>query len=204
MSVEVQPRAVSPHKLAHVVLNTRDNFTAMMDWYQTVLNARRIGEYAVGPGNMGLLTYDEEHHRIAIVSGPHYQPAGEGPRVGLEHIAFTYSDAADLLHTYARLKQQDAIEPTISVNHGPTTSLYYRDPEGNRVELLVDNLGMEEAIQFAHDVFDVNAIGTLYDPQAAYDALIAGADPATLSVCPDVSEVRPPDPAFLAILATAG
>lgn len=203
MSVEVQPRAVSPYKLAHVVLNTRDKFTEMMDWYQLVLNARRIGEFAIGPGNFGLLAYDEEHHRIAISGGPQYQPAGEGPRIGLEHIAFTYPDTADLLHTYARLKLA-SIEPTISVNHGPTTSLYYRDPEGNRVELLVDNLSMEDAIQFAHDVFDINAIGTHYDPQAAYDALIAGADPATLSVCPDKSEVRPPDPAFLALLATEG
>jgi hypothetical protein len=31
------------------------------------------------------------------------------------------------------------IRPFYSINHGPTTSLYYTDPDGNRVELLVDN-----------------------------------------------------------------
>jgi hypothetical protein len=26
-----------------------------------------------------------------------------------------------------------------TTNHGPTTSLYYRDPDGNKIELQVDN-----------------------------------------------------------------
>jgi catechol-2,3-dioxygenase len=33
-------------------------------------------------------------------------------------------------------------------NHGLTTSLYYRDPDGNKVELQVDNMTMEQADEF--------------------------------------------------------
>jgi hypothetical protein len=36
-------------------------------------------------------------------------------------------------------KKDMRIRPFYSINHGPTTSLYYTDPDGNRVELLVDN-----------------------------------------------------------------
>jgi catechol-2,3-dioxygenase len=32
------------------------------------------------------------------------------------------------------------ITPFVSVNHGLTTSFYYRDPDGNGVELQIDNL----------------------------------------------------------------
>jgi catechol-2,3-dioxygenase len=31
------------------------------------------------------------------------------------------------------------IEPVIPVDHGPTTSFYYEDPDRNSVELFVDN-----------------------------------------------------------------
>jgi hypothetical protein len=33
--------------------------------------------------------------------------------------------------------------PTRSANHGPFTSFYYRDPDGNRVELSVRNYAAE-------------------------------------------------------------
>ena len=38
---------------------------------------------------------------------------------------------------YKRLKQQDIV-PWWCINHGPTTSMYYRDPDNNQIELQVD------------------------------------------------------------------
>ena len=49
-----------------------------------------------------------------------------------------FADSATCLYTYARLKG-DGIEPYWCINHGPTTSLYYKDPDGNQIELQVDN-----------------------------------------------------------------
>ena len=36
--------------------------------------------------------------------------------------------------------EEVGIQPHVPVQHGPTTSLYYRDPDGNMVELQIDNM----------------------------------------------------------------
>src|SRR5216684_4748793 len=113
---------ISPSKLAHVVLRTRSNFDAMVQWYCVVLGAQIV----FNAGRLIFLSYDDEHHRIAIAASEDF---AERPRraVGLDHIAFTYEDIDALLTTYARLKQA-GILPFCCVDHGPTTSLSYNDP----------------------------------------------------------------------------
>ena len=108
------------------------------------------------------LTYDDEHHRLAIVSIPDLD---DGRRsAGMEHVAFTYSDLDALLDTYQRLTAA-GIEPVAPVNHGMTLSLYYADPDGNGVELQVDTMAEDEATAFmAGDVFAANPIGVSFDP----------------------------------------
>lgn len=177
-----QPDAmpVSPAKLAHVVLRTIDKFDAMVEWYRTVLNARVIWQ---GPG-ASFLSYDDEHHRIAIVQVPGLKER-DGRYVGLDHIAFTYENGEQLLNTFARLKAS-GIEPFASVNHGPTTSMYYQDPDGNRVELQIDNFeNMDDATQLMTDRYETNALGTEFDPQDAFDRMRAGEDVRDLTRVPD-------------------
>jgi catechol-2,3-dioxygenase len=154
------PRAVSPAKLAHVVLRTRSNFEAMCKWYGLVLNARMV----FNTGFLAFLSYDDEHHRIAIAQDPGL--AERPPRsAGLDHIAFTYASLDDLLATYERLKEA-GIAPFCPVNHGPTTSLYYVDPDSNRVELQVDNFtDMDAATDAMTATFGVNPVGEAFDPE---------------------------------------
>src|ERR1700687_525418 len=111
---------ISPSKLAHIVLRTKSNFDAMVKWYCVVLGARIV--FNAG-GRLIFLSYDDEHHRIAIAAS---EPLAERPSraTGLDHIAFTYEDIDALLTAYARLKQAEIL-PFCCVNHGPTTSLYY-------------------------------------------------------------------------------
>ena len=52
--------------LAHVVFQT-EQLDAMRDWYCAVLGARTVHE---GHG-LCFLTFDEEHHRIALIQPPH-------------------------------------------------------------------------------------------------------------------------------------
>lgn len=53
------------------------------------------------------------------------------------HTAFTFPDLRTLLDHYVHLKSQ-GITPQIPVQHGPTTSLYYLDPDGAFAELQAD------------------------------------------------------------------
>lgn len=159
----------SPSKLAHFVLRT-GRFQQMREWYVAVLGAK----VAYENGQLCFLSYDDEHHRVGLVdTGATEQP---GPKTrGLEHIAFTYADLPALLDTYERLAQTDIL-PFWSVNHGPTTSLYYRDPDGNHIELQVDNFAtMEDAARFmTSELFNLNPFGADIDPRELSRRLRAG------------------------------
>ncbi|MEU6526132.1 VOC family protein [Streptomyces sp. NPDC046924] len=135
-------RRVVPARLAHVVLRTR-RLRPMLDWWAELLQAEVVFENEF----IGFLTFDDEHHRIAIVRPPDLEgPAGH--TAGLDHIAFTYASLADLVATYERLKNR-GVDATWVVNHGPTLSVYYRDPDGNRAELQIDRFrDGEEATAF--------------------------------------------------------
>jgi catechol-2,3-dioxygenase len=152
--------AIAPVQLAHVVRRT-NRFDELVEWYCTVLGAKVVHSN----GMLAFLTYDAEHHRIAIARLPNLveQPANA---VGTDHIAFTHADLGDLLNTYLRLKAV-GIEPYWCVNHGPTTSMYYKDPDGSRVELQVDNLPTAESVDrwMRSPEFAANPIGVMFDPE---------------------------------------
>ena len=147
-------RRVTPQKFAHAVLATKQ-LKPMVDWYTTVLCAEVVHSNAM----LAFLTYDDEHHRIAIAAVPGLV---DKPRhsVGLDHLAYTYANLGDLVFTYERLKQA-GILPVVTINHGPTTSMYYRDPDGNRVELQIDNFATVEELKgfFKSDAMKKNPIG---------------------------------------------
>src|SRR2546428_5891139 len=134
-------QAMPPSKLAHVVFQT-NRIPQMRDWYCAVLGAEVIYEN----DHLCFATYDDEHHRVAFLNFGPLAPkdtntelgvkASEQP--GLHHTAFTFASMKDFLDNYVRLRDR-GIRPFFCVNHGPTTSMYYRDPDGNRGELQLDN-----------------------------------------------------------------
>ena len=157
----------APSKFAHVVLNTH-RFEEMIDWYSRVFEARVQHR----DNRLAFLTYDEEHHRFAFVNlGPAKDCAAEQPATatGLNHLGYTWRDLNELMDTYARLKSQ-GIMPSRPVRHGPTLSLYYRDPDNNGLEFQVDLLNAGDANRFIRGpAFAANPIGEPFDP----DALVA-------------------------------
>jgi len=153
-------QSIPPAKLAHFVLRT-SKFEQMSVWYQMVLGAKAVFEN----GFLCFMTYDGEHHRVALINTPD-APSRDATATGVDHIAFTYPDLGDLLGTFVRLKSAQ-IEPYWCINHGPTTSLYYRDPDGNQIELQVDNFSsLEQADAFVNSkTFLENPIGVEFDPE---------------------------------------
>lgn len=153
-------KVLSPSELAHVVLRTA-NMQKMADFYLTFLG----GTISHGNEMLCFITYDEEHHRIALIAMP-----GTGPKVptssGLHHIAFAFPTLSDLLLSY-RQRKAKGILPVWSINHGPTTSIYYHDPDGNMLETQVDNFDtVQEATAFMQGKFFAeNPIGADVDPE---------------------------------------
>ena len=170
---------VSPVKLAHFVLRT-SRFAEILAWYKLVFNATPAFE---GP-DIAFLAYDDEHHRIAFLNMPGLAPQ-PGGIAGVHHVAFTYDSLTTLLENYARLRDL-GITPAWPVNHGPTTSLYYVDPDGNQLEFQVDNYDTVEAAGefFFTEAFAQNPIGVDFDPEALLARLRAGEDEASLKARP--------------------
>lgn len=154
-----------PSKFAHVVYSTR-RFEEMIDWYQKVFEARVVYQNPI----LAFLTYDDEHHRFAFANLSALNPASvetvPRDKAGVNHVAYTYANLGDLLDTYERLKQM-GIMPYWPVHHGMTLSLYYKDPDGNRMEFQIDCCSVEEANAFMQtDAFAANPIGVEIDPEA--------------------------------------
>ncbi|GAB7346859.1 hypothetical protein MBLNU459_g1943t1 [Dothideomycetes sp. NU459] len=164
-------RVLSPSMLAHVVLRT-NQLELMTDFYTTFLGGRIVHQ----TGNLSFITYDEEHHRVAIIHIPNIEPKVRAS-CGLEHIAFTFPHLTELLLAYRQRKAR-GIAPVWCVNHGPTTSMYYKDPDGNMIETQVDNFDdAEEANAFMFSKhFAENPIGTDFDPEDLIERLRRGED----------------------------
>ncbi len=76
----------------------------------------------------------------------------------------------DLCKKYDAMRAA-GMHPHRSADHGPMTSFYYRDPDGNNVELTAQNFEtFEDMVRFmASDEFKANPSGRELDP-AAYVA----------------------------------
>ncbi|KAJ9614385.1 hypothetical protein H2200_002521 [Cladophialophora chaetospira] len=171
---------ISPYKLAHVVFRTAQ-YDKMIDYYTKFLGARTVFDN----GELGLLSYDDEHHRIGIT-----KIAGTTPKdpsaAGLWHVAFTFRTLQELLEAYSQRKEY-GILPSWCVNHGPTTSMYYIDPDGNQIETQIDNLDDEATNQYMHSKsYKENPIGVEFVPEELIDKLAKGADPEEIKKRADI------------------
>ena len=172
---------IAPAKFAHIVYKT-SRYEEMMAWYRTVLEA----EVVMSSPAVSFLSYDDEHHRIALINMPDLADK-PGNAAGVDHCAFTYGSLDDLLATYERLSEHN-IKPYWCVNHGPTLSMYYQDPDHNQVELQIDIFETNEEVTdwFQHSDFDTNPIGVRFDPDSFIERFRSGEDRATLLKRPKI------------------
>ena len=160
----------SPKKLSHIVLQTNRR-QEMVDWYCAVLGA----EVLYDNPHICFISYDDEHHRVAFLDpGPLAERNDKA--AGLNHVAFTYAGLDELTENYLRLKEV-GIRPHRCVNHGVTTSMYYHDPDGNQVELLIDNFASAiegNTYMRGRRASDKNALGVTYEPDELVERVRAG------------------------------
>jgi catechol 2,3-dioxygenase len=158
----------------HVTIKT-SRLDEMIKWYEFVLGAR----VQFRDAGAAWMTNDAANHRVAFLTVPGLSDdAKKIQHNGMHHLAFEYESFADLLASYDRMRK-DGVEPAFCLDHGLTISLYYRDPEGNFVELQSDNFSdwklSGEFMRTSAD-FAANPIGTFFDPAKVYDEFKSGAD----------------------------
>ena len=168
----------APDYLAHWVVKTPRG-QQMIAWYREVFGARVIHEDA----RLVFMTWDEESHRLAFGKVPGFLrfmfPFARYRRklLGVDHIGVTVRSLERLLSNYERLKSV-GITPVWCINHGPTTSMYYEDPDGNRLEFQVENFSTaEETAEYMNgNAFAENPIGVNFDPDYLLERFRGGED----------------------------
>ena len=124
---------IQARKLGHIVLSVRDAGKSK-DFYTRTLGLK-VAHEDLQRGAV-FLSFGKEHHDLAL-----FQLAtGEAPHAtqpGLHHMAWQLGSFEELQAAYKELKTMGVpVEATIE--HNVTRSVYFPDPDGNRVELYCD------------------------------------------------------------------
>ena len=171
---------VCPKYIAHFVIRT-SHFSDTLKWYKDLLGAHEVYHQ---PG-LCFLTFDDEHHRIAIVEGEGLADY-DATVAGIDHVALAMASIYELAEFYDRAKSK-GILPFWCINHGPTTSLYYQDPNGSRIEFQCDQVNYPggAAAFFASPEFAKNPLGIEFDPDKLFARVQQGEAPEILLARPD-------------------
>ena len=124
---------IQARKLGHVVLKVRD-MQKSREFYTRVLGLKVA--YEQPEWGAAFLSVGEQHHDLAL-----FQLAtGETPgdkQPGLHHMAWQLGSFEELQAAHRELGELGIkVESTIA--HNVTRSIYFADPDGNRVELYCD------------------------------------------------------------------
>lgn len=123
-----------PVSFSHLGIYVTD-LARMEDFYTRVLGLL-VSDRGQVPGGSDLvfLSRDpDEHHQIVLATG---RPPGVEFNV-VNQISFKLATLADLKAMHARARDEGTKQFRI-VTHGNAWSVYFADPEGNRVEVFVD------------------------------------------------------------------
>ena len=123
-------------KLGHVVLYVRD-LERSVKFYKEVVGLGLSG--MIFNGRAALLSGGSTHHELLLIQVGEAQGPVHGRRIGLYHVGWKIGDSIEQLKIlYDKLKDLDYAIDGLS-DHTISHSIYLRDPDGNEVELYVDN-----------------------------------------------------------------
>ncbi len=117
-------------RVGHVVIKMRD-LEAAKHFYRDILGMKITDERE---GFGVFFRFDDYHHDIAVFKVNEDAEAPQKNQVGLAHIALIADSLETVKSMYQTLKAHDV--PIVrTVDHGITRSVYFKDPEGNELEI---------------------------------------------------------------------
>jgi catechol-2,3-dioxygenase len=148
-------------KVGHVVLGVRDPQRSIKFYTEALgMEVMRLRD-----GNAAFLSFGTQHHDIALFKAPEGAEMGT---LGLNHIAFQIEGGEmELRQLYGRLVQHGArVDHT--TDHGMTHSVYFFDPDGNRLEIFCEMMDPEVGRQYMRE--GVNLNNRSYKPEPILSA----------------------------------
>jgi len=122
--------------LGHVVFYVRD-LESSVRFYTEAVGLGLSGR--IFKGRAALLSGGGTHHELLLIQVGNAEGPMHGKRIGLYHVGWKIGDSIDKLKTcHNRLKELGYPIDGLS-DHTISQSIYLRDPDGNELELYVDN-----------------------------------------------------------------
>ncbi len=182
----------APDNFHHVAWKTM-RYTSMVDFYSRLFHCKPLYESEA----ITFLTFDDEHHRIAIAntSAALEENMGLLPRVlirmlvairnfvnrvtpnlvGLDHVSYKM-DSIDSWFDFYHNARKNGLDPAWTINHGWISGIYYRDPDGHLIEIFFEHFRSAEEFRsgsIAPD-FAEEPIGTNMDIDVLHEMYKSG------------------------------
>ncbi|MEA1881637.1 MAG: VOC family protein [Candidatus Marinimicrobia bacterium] len=125
------------HYLGHVVFYVRD-LEKSLSFYRDLLGFEQVGEF-LRPFTAVALSAGRTHHEVLLIQVGDAPGPPKGHRIGLYHIGIKVGDSLDELRAVRDELLEVGVPITGMSDHTVSQSLYLEDPDGNEVELYVDD-----------------------------------------------------------------
>jgi catechol-2,3-dioxygenase len=122
---------------SHCVLKVRD-LEGMISFYEDLLDFRVADRGPLGPEGAPEIVFmsgsSSDHHQMALL-------AARGPEEAssLDHNAFRVDELANVKTMFGRASADERAVQVMPLTHGNAISVYFRDPEGNGIEVFWDS-----------------------------------------------------------------
>jgi catechol 2,3-dioxygenase len=127
---------IKPERIGHVVIKVRD-IERSKKFYTEILGLQQMME--LPKLKMAFFASNgRDHHELACVEVGAEAAGNQPKQIGLVHIAFRLRDEEHLQAAYREFKEKN-VPIVFTVDHGVTKSIYFRDPDGNQLEVYCDN-----------------------------------------------------------------
>ena len=122
--------------LGHVVFYVRD-LEESLAFYRDAVGLDVVG--SLFDGRAAMLSGGRTHHELFLIQVGDAPGPLQGRRIGLYHVAWKIGEALDDLRRIRERLQTAGYSIRGLVDHTVSQSLYLNDPDGNEVELYVDD-----------------------------------------------------------------
>lgn len=123
-------------ELAHIVLYVRD-LEQSRRFYRDIVGLAPVG--TIFDGRAAMLSGGRTHHELLLIEVGNAPGPLQGRRIGLYHTGWKVGESLDALRALKARLEQAGVPIDGMSDHTVSQSLYLRDPDGNEVELFVDD-----------------------------------------------------------------
>ena len=130
------------NKIGHVVLNVKNTeistkfYSELLGMEIVSINEQRTSAF---------LSFGSQHHDLALFSAPIESEQG---KLGLNHIALQIDGGPDEIEKFQKTLEDYGVPIDRIRDHGITSSVYFMDPDNNRVEVFCELMEKEEGLNY--------------------------------------------------------